>query len=136
MKRILTSSLALLILTSISFAGVVISKFEAEAGHNKVILKWTTTAESDLKGFEIERSFDNKYFQNIGFVEGAGNSSTPRDYTFEDKSIFKSLTTTFYYKLKIVDKDGSYTYYDKVLTIIPQVSSARHTWGSIKAMFR
>jgi hypothetical protein len=38
--------------------------------------------------------------------------------------------------LKIVDKDGQATTYSQVISIAPTISSARQTWGSIKAMFR
>ncbi|MCR4437909.1 MAG: hypothetical protein QHJ34_02550 [bacterium] len=116
--------------------GAVISRFEAEPGLNKVTLRWTTAAESNLKGFEIERGLDGKSFQAIVFVEAAGNSSSPRDYAYEDRTVFKSTGNTYYYRLKLVDFDGSFAYYDKVVSVSPQISSVRHTWGSIKAMFR
>jgi hypothetical protein len=117
-------------------AGAVISRFEAEPGLNKVTLRWTTAVESNLKGFEIERGLDGKSFQFLAFVEAAGNSSSPRDYVYEDRTVFKSLGNVYYYRLKLVDFDGSFSYYDKVVSVAPQISGVRHTWGSIKAMFR
>lgn len=131
-------SLALIaiLLAGVLFGGAVISRFEAEPGLNKVILRWTTAVESNLKGFELERGFDGKTFQFVAFVEAAGSSSTPRDYTYEDRTVFKSSGHVFYYRLKLIDFDGSFVYYDKVVSVTPQISNVRHTWGSIKAMFR
>ncbi len=129
-------ALNLLALGSMLLAGAVISRFEAEPGLNKVTLRWTTSVESNLKGFEVERGFDGKSFQFVAFVEAAGNSTTPRDYVYEDRTVFKSTGHVFYYRLKLVDFDGSFVYYDKVVSVTPEISNVRHTWGSIKAMFR
>ncbi|MBC7187363.1 MAG: hypothetical protein H5U38_10050 [Calditrichaeota bacterium] len=136
MSRVTIALLISFGLLSALFAGAVISRFEAEPGLNKVTLRWTTAAESNLKGFEIERGLDGKSFQAVAFVEAAGNSSSPRDYAYEDRTVFKSSGNTYYYRLKLVNFDGSFVYYDKVVSVSPQISSVRHTWGSIKAMFR
>lgn len=135
MRRV---AIVLLVATAVIslFAGAVISRFEAEPGLNKVTLRWTTAVESNLKGFEIERGLDGKSFQFLAFVEAAGNSSSSRDYLYEDRTVFKSLGNVYYYRLKLVDLNGSFSYYDKVVSVAPQISSVRHTWGSIKAMFR
>ncbi len=41
----------------------------------------------------------------------------------------------FYYRLKIVDNDGTVRY-SPVSEVLLSFSPVQHTWGSIKAMFR
>ena len=102
----------------------------------RFILQNITTIESNLKNFEIQRSIDSTNFQKIGIKEAAGNSTEPKEYTYEDKTVFKPTANTYYYRLKLINNDGTFSYFNKVLKVVPQISSVRHTWGSIKAMFR
>ena len=44
------------------FAGAVITEFRADAGFNKVELKWVVSSESGLKGYNVYRSFDGVNF--------------------------------------------------------------------------
>lgn len=120
------------------FAGTIIVNFQALPGFNKVTIKWTTQNEINLKGFEIQRSFDTgteKNFKVIHFQEASKEQKDKKEYTYEDKSVFKSTDRTYHYRLKIVDADDTFSY-SKTITVTPTVSSARQTWGSIKAMFR
>ena len=43
----------------------------------------------------------------IGFVNGSGNSNSPKDYTFADRSINFG---TYLYRLKQIDDDGRFSY--------------------------
>lgn len=114
------------------FGGAVISRFEGKDGGNKVILLWKSIVELNLDRFEIERSLDEKQFIKIGKVTATG----PKNYEFVDKSVFKQNSRTFYYRLKLIDKDGTSTVYGKIITVKPNISGIQHTWGSLKAMFR
>jgi len=63
-------------------------------------------------GFEIERLQDYKIeklqdWKTIGFVEGNGNSNSPKDYSFFDDNI---LAGTYSYRLKQIDTDGKFEY--------------------------
>ena len=82
------------------------------------------------------RSLDGSSYQKVGFVAARGVTSNERAYTFLDKTVFKSSGRTFYYKIQFVNNDGSVNNYEKTVTVSPQISSARQTWGSLKAMFR
>lgn len=78
-------------------------------GKNNV-LKWETSNEINNLGFEIERSSDGKEFSKIGYRESNaknGNSSSLLAYYFTDNS---PLTTTNFYRLKQLDKDGEISY--------------------------
>ena len=79
----------------ISFTGASVGN------HNE--LYWTTASETFNHGFEIQRSGNGRDFSAIGFVDGAGNSSETKNYSFIDNNISKEL---YYYRLKQVDFDG------------------------------
>jgi len=122
-------------MSTVVFAGAVITEFKGEKGLNKVTLKWKSKAETNLKGYEIERSLDEVSWAQIGFVKVQEMTGAENSYSYVDRSVFKSVTRTFSYRLKILDNDGSFSY-SRTVTVTPQISSARFTWGSIKAMFR
>lgn len=113
-----------------------ISEFNAQRTDGQVILEWITTQESNVLRFDIERSTDTVPWQKIGSKNAVGESNTPREYTFVDNfSIFKTTQSNFYYRLIIVSKDGQRTPHNVIATISGS-SGIKHTWGSIKAMFR
>jgi hypothetical protein len=137
LKRFLLAGIfALLFSNSLLFGGAIISTFQGEAGYNQVELKWIVTAENSLHSYQILRSLDNREFETIATVNSKKEESGEKTYIFLDRSVFKPTNHEFYYKLRLVNEDGTATEYDKVLRLTPQISSARQTWGSIKAMFR
>ena len=116
-------------------ASARISEFYAKREKNTVILEWTTDEESNLAKFEIHRSTDQMRWYKIGEIRAVGESSQKNLYSFTDNSIFKGPTNTLYYRLVIIDKTGSSVAWDVIASVEGQ-SGIRHTWGSIKAMFR
>jgi hypothetical protein len=81
---------------------------------NNAILKWTTEAEIDNDYFEVERSEDGVRFINRGKVYGNGSTTVSHSYEFTD-----ALNTTaqvIYYRLRIVDTDGKFSY-SKIVAI-------------------
>jgi hypothetical protein len=88
---------------------VSLIRFEAEKITDQVLLSWTTATERNSKSFEIERSLTGEEFETIGSVEAKGNSSRTNHYTFTDKYI-ATMSPTIFYRLKMLDKDGSYEY--------------------------
>jgi len=76
---------------------------------NAVLLKWETASETNNFGFYVERAVnEEKNWQRIGFIEGAGTSSQQHRYEFIDDSA--SEAGTYYYRLKQVDTNGAYQY--------------------------
>jgi hypothetical protein len=73
---------------------------------NNAALQWITASEQNSSYFSIEKSDDGIYFTGIGTVNAQGNSSNLVTYEFEDNHFNASA----YYRLKMVDKDGSYKY--------------------------
>ncbi len=138
-KTLLISIIFLMLFISalLVYGGAVIIDFRGTPGTNKVTLQWSTLSEIDCKGFILERGLNNNDFKNIGFIDGAGESSTKRDYEFIDNNVYKTaVSRTFYYRLTIVNADDSKSVYNQVVSVTPSISGARYTWGSIKALFR
>ena len=77
----------------------------------KIQLEWTTDRETNTSHFDIEKSIDGIKFQVAGNVS-AKNTSGTHIYRFTDGTI----NPLNYYRLKMVDKDGSFTY-SKVMLI-------------------
>ena len=46
-------------------------------------------------------------WEKIGFVNGNGNSNSPKDYSFEDKTVTAGKHS---YRLKQIDNDGQFEY--------------------------
>lgn len=73
-------------------------------------LKWITADETDVSHFEIERSWTGVEFSSIGRVNAFNGINNT--YTFKDAlsklSAWPSNTT--YYRLKMVDRDGKFSY--------------------------
>ncbi len=76
--------------------------FTAKKENNTNLLNWKTAAEVNVDKFEIERSHNGREFSKIGTVK-AGSLN----YTFADNT---PLATTNYYRLKMIDKDGSFSF--------------------------
>lgn len=73
-------------------------------------LQWQTSGESIGDYFEIERRIDNEtHFATIGTVNAQASSSQTTTYRFRDNNVLTS-GSQFYYRLKMVDKDGRTSY--------------------------
>lgn len=70
-------------------------------------LSWATSSERELKYFEIERSYDGRNFTAIGTVAARNASGTVNDYAFDDNNF---LDGYIYYRLKMTDLDGKFSY--------------------------
>lgn len=86
---------------------VELTSFIASSIDNTVNLKWTTATEVKNFGWDIERSQSNKVWEKVGFVQGAGNSNSPKDYSYKDDNL---NIGSYLYRLKQIDTDGKYAY--------------------------
>ncbi|MDO7848806.1 hypothetical protein Q5H92_20745 [Hymenobacter sp. M29] len=84
---------------------VELSAFEAARQGDGAALTWTTASEKNSRGFEVQLSTDGHTFRTLGFVAGAGNSSTPHRYAYLDRETDK--TGLRYYRLRQLDADGT-----------------------------
>jgi hypothetical protein len=92
---------------------IELSSFEvAKRGENSSILTWTTELEQNSSHFEIERSYSATNFDYVGSVSALGESKETVDYDFVDSNIdlIPNQNTIVYYRLKMIDNDGSFEY--------------------------
>ncbi|MCU0441864.1 MAG: T9SS type A sorting domain-containing protein [Bacteroidia bacterium] len=88
---------------------VKLTQFTATESGKNAWLSWTTVSETNNRGFQVERAFDGRSFEKIGFVQGAGNSTTPKRYSLTDTDVF-TKTTVAYYRLRQIDFDGKFEF--------------------------
>jgi hypothetical protein len=85
---------------------LVLTSFTAKKiADNKTRIDWTSTDEVNTLQFIIERSIDGLSFNTIGIVTAEGTGANA--YQFTDNNTFSSSA---YYRLKMVDKDGKFKY--------------------------
>lgn len=86
---------------------VVLTSFIASSESNHVTLTWSTTEETNSDRFEVERSATGKNWHKIGTVKAQGESNILRNYSLAD---VKPLSGTNYYRLKMIDRDATFTF--------------------------
>ena len=126
-------------LVSLLFADAVIREFRAEPGVNRVQLYWKVTLESNVKGYRVERGFDPTHLSTLAFVNATEDPVDPAQgklYHYVDQTVFKGDGRSFYYQIVVVDMQNREVTRTYVREVSPKISAVRHTWGSIKAMFR
>jgi len=96
---------------------VELTSFTATSKMGKVYLNWTTASELNNLGFEVERKIINNNKEGewvrIGFKEGNGTTTEPKEYSYVD-DISSITASSLAYRLKQIDFDGSYEYSDEV----------------------
>jgi len=104
---------------------VELTSFTARVIAGKVNLNWATATEVNNFGFEVERSLSShssslnghslpNTWEVVGFVSGAGNSNSVKEYSYTDLSLNLDLNLNLRYRLKQIDNDGSFAYSKEV----------------------
>ncbi|HLG34299.1 MAG TPA: T9SS type A sorting domain-containing protein [Bacteroidia bacterium] len=88
--------------------------FDAKPSDNVVKCSWQTASEINNDYFTVERSSDGKDFIAVENINGAGNSSSTKTYSFSDENV---STGIFYYRLRQTDFDGTSTC-SKAITVV------------------
>lgn len=86
---------------------VNLTNFHAKPAHNSVELTWLTEAEFNNDYFYLQKSTDNRNFQEVAIVQGAGTTYEAQDYSYLDERPANGVN---YYRLKQVDYDGQFAY--------------------------
>ncbi|MEO9005237.1 MAG: T9SS type A sorting domain-containing protein [Ginsengibacter sp.] len=92
---------------------LILVKFEAQLINQDVLLKWSTSSEQNNSYFDVERSADGNNFSSIGKVNATGNSSSTINYSLPDND---PAAGNNFYRLKMVDVDGKFTFC-KIITV-------------------
>lgn len=81
--------------------------FKGALKANAAFLQWTTSNEINTSHFEVERSTNGQGFEKIGTVSARNTSAK---YFYTDNDADKQSTSIIYYRLKMADRDGTFTY--------------------------
>lgn len=109
--------------------------------NKRVLCKWTTASEVNNDYFNIQRSKNGTDFENIGVVDGAGNSTVMLNYDFADEHPFSGIS---YYRLKQTDFNGAFSFSKIVpvtirkeggLTVYPAFTSGEVYFMSQETIF-
>ncbi|MFD1871211.1 T9SS type A sorting domain-containing protein [Hymenobacter bucti] len=87
--------------------------FSATRNGTQVSCNWETASEQNSDYFIVERSADGTDYAPIGKVASAGSSASKRSYYYADAN---PLTSLAYYRLRLVDTDGSESF-SPVMTV-------------------
>ncbi|MCX8030016.1 MAG: glycoside hydrolase family 18 protein [Thermodesulfovibrionales bacterium] len=91
----------------------IIVNFKGTVASNGIMLTWQTTVENNNKGFDIERKLSSSNtWTKIGYVAGAGQSNTIKEYNFTDTTAQRKRT--YNYRLKQINVDNTFTYSEEI----------------------
>jgi hypothetical protein len=92
--------------------------FDARRTGSSVTLDWATATEQNSGWYEVERAVNTGSelaFERIETVPAAGNSTSRREYNAVDNNV---RTGSYVYRLRMVDRDGTFDYSDEVAVVI------------------
>jgi uncharacterized protein (DUF1501 family) len=103
------------IVTNTSCLGLVLPiellRFTVEKANQKdVHIEWITATEQSVVRFEVERSIDGVSFRKIDAKKAVGHSHVASRYETLDRNVPLEKATTFYYRLRVIEEDGSETF--------------------------
>ncbi len=96
--------------------------FNGSLVNNSTYLVWQTTNERNTSKFIIERSVDAQDFESIGTVMAAGNSTSVLNYNFTDFDAANQSSATLYYRLRMIDMDGRFTYSNTIVVSLADIA--------------
>jgi len=96
-----------------TWLSVELSSFSLKSQEKSIFLNWETKSETDNDYFVVLRSQNGIDFEEIGELNGQGNSSVIVNYQFVDE---RPLFGTSYYKLQQVDFNGESSF-SQILSI-------------------
>jgi len=134
-KQIFFTGIILLILCGSLWAANQIVDFHARRDNQTIILEWATEQESGLSKFHVHRRIDQSNWTVIASLTAKGHTTTRNQYSYTDATIYKTQLASCYYRLEVELEDGSKTLHQTIASAAG-MSGIRHTWGSLKAMFR
>lgn len=91
---------------------------------NTVLLKWKTENEVNTSHFEVERSADGSNFSAIGTVAADNSTSTTHNYSYIDMDAANQQSLILYYRLKMVDANGAYSYSNIISVLFNDITGA------------
>ena len=88
--------------------------FNANVTGKVVNISWQTATELNNRGFEVQRRSDKNTWQTVAFAKGKGTTTQSQSYSFSDNLDGLIASGKVYYRLKMIDYNGSYEYSTEV----------------------
>jgi hypothetical protein len=88
---------------------VKLENFSAKYNQSDVTLTWKSATETDFNYYQLEQSSDGEVFTTTSVIFGAATNGSGADYSYVDRSV-EGRGGLIYYRLKMVDIDGNFTY--------------------------
>ena len=87
---------------------IELAQFNVERkGTNEAHLAWATLNENNAAYMEIQRSSDGAHFEAVSNIPAKGHAHGLETYEYTDKNLNITKITTYYYRLRLVDMDGT-----------------------------
>ena len=102
-------------------AGVVpitLLDFTGKYRDKAIVLNWSTLTESNTRKFIIEKSIDAVTFRPLADIPAYGSSQVTRNYDYTDNAVLNNIN---YYRLKMIDVDGTWLYSKIISVFAPAV---------------
>lgn len=93
-----------------------LSRERGAGSREQVSLRWTSENEINFDRYEMERSIDGRSFSKVKSQKAKGKNGANEYAENDDISLLPTPCSHLYYRLKMLDKDGSYTY-SKVVAV-------------------
>ena len=90
---------------------IEVSEFEGAQDEKELVFSWTTYAEVDSDMFVLEQSGNGIDYEQIHIEQAAGYSLEKKRYQVRLENTFTGIQ---YFRLKMLDLNGSYTYSNTV----------------------
>ncbi len=85
---------------------VELTRFDAVADGQDILLQWETAGETNNAGFDVEAAGTDGVFASVGYVEGAGTTTASQHYSY--RVVAPNRANRF--RLRQVNTDGSSSY--------------------------
>jgi len=86
---------------------VKLTSFNAQAQNKNSLVSWITASEKNSAYFDVEHSTDGRIFTKVGNVKAQGTTDISHNYSYVHTTPVNGVN---YYRLKMVDMDGTYQY--------------------------
>lgn len=96
---------------------VEVNDFRGSIAKGEALLQWHTGVTTGFDHFEVEKSLNGQLFTLAATIRVNGGTNHYSARIMQSES-------TAYYRLKMVNKDGSVSYYQQVLTLAQDVSGS------------
>lgn len=86
---------------------VTLVNFNAKEEGHSTVLNWVSSSETNSSYYQVQHSLTSRSWRSLGQVTASQNSSSMKSYSFRDDGPAPGIN---YYRLRIVDLDGTATY--------------------------